>query len=163
VLPMNQFRGFKRFTPLCFVLRRPRRACRPSYAGLHRQGRADRPPLVRGCQVLNSTSSIDVPVMQCAAIGASPLANGQRHFCHASELRIDIDQDVDVVGPKFTLNQDAERFLGNLGGDLFEPRINADQDFAPIFGAPDHLALARTGHVALFGRPYWSIYNAPHS
>jgi hypothetical protein len=57
-----------------------------------------------------------------------------RHFCHASELRIDIDQYADVVGPKFTLNQDAARFLGNRGGDLLEPPINPDQDLAPIFG-----------------------------
>jgi hypothetical protein len=41
---MARARGFKRLAPLCFLLRRPQRACRSSYVGLHRQGRAHCPP-----------------------------------------------------------------------------------------------------------------------
>ena len=41
-----------------------------------------------------------------------------------SELRIDINQEVDVVGHDLGLEQDAVRFLSHFGHDLLEPPID---------------------------------------
>ena len=61
-----------------------------------------------------------------------------------SELRIDVDQQVDVVRHDLDLNQDAVRFPDNFGNDLLEPLIDTiDQYLAPIPRTKDHAMLAR--------------------
>ena len=61
-----------------------------------------------------------------------------------SELRIDVDQQVDVVRHDLDLNQDAVRFPDNFGNDLLEPLIDTiDQYLAPIPRTKDHAILAR--------------------
>jgi hypothetical protein len=53
-------RGFKRLAPLCCLLHRPQRPCGSAYAGLRRQGHANRPPLfadaIRGMLIAALTS-----------------------------------------------------------------------------------------------------------
>jgi hypothetical protein len=67
-----------------------------------------------------------------------------------SELRIDINQVVDVVGHHLCLEQDGVRFLSNFGNDLLEPPINAiDQHWAPILRTKDYVVLARKDDVAI--------------
>jgi hypothetical protein len=94
---------------------------------------------------------------------------GRRDFSHANSFRrnlqdrpfialttmdsqrwIDTDQDVDVVRHDLGLEQDAVRFLSNFGTDLFEPPLDAiDQYVGPIFPTKDHVVPTRKDHVAL--------------
>jgi hypothetical protein len=75
-----------------------------------------------------------------------------------SALRIDINQEVDVVRHDLGLEQEAVRFLGHFGNDLLEPPIDAiDQHLAPIFRTKDHGVLARKDDVAIRSVPHSGI------
>jgi hypothetical protein len=164
VLPMNKFRGFKRLTPLCLVLRRAAAGLSPALC---------RPPQTGTCRPPALGSRMPKCLIARAALMSRSCSVPQLGHLHSRtdngisathpSCRSNIDQDAVVVGNKFTLNQDAARFLGNLGGDLLEPPINADQDFAPIFGQPPGTRTKRKRHCDSICRPYWSVYNAPHS
>jgi hypothetical protein len=151
VLPLNAFRGFGRLTPPCLVLRRAAAGLSPALCGPPQTATGRPPGLSSMPKCLTARAALMSRSCSVPQLGhlRSPTDNGI--FCHASELRIDIDQDADGVGPKLTLNQDAARFLGNLGGDLREPPVNADHDWAPTFGAPGHLVLAPKGNDFAIG------------
>jgi len=88
----------------------------------------------------------------------SPL-NGLDHAMY-SQLRIDINQEVDVVRHDLGLEQDAVRFLSNFGNDLLEPQIDAiDQHLAPIFRTKDHVILTRKDDVAIRSVLHPGIYS----
>jgi hypothetical protein len=81
-----------------------------------------------------------------------PFQDPANYLDHAmdSELRIDSNQDVDVVRHDLGLEPDAVRFLSNFGTDLLEPPLDAiDQHVAPIFPTKDHVVLTRKDDVAL--------------
>jgi hypothetical protein len=78
-----------------------------------------------------------------------PALNRLDHAMY-SQLRIDVDQKMDVVSHDLDLNQDAVRFLDNFGNDLLEPPIDAiDQHLAPILRTKDHVILAREHDVSI--------------
>jgi len=80
--------------------------------------------------------------------GRSPL-NGLDRAMY-SELRIDLNQVVDVVGHDRGLEQNAARFLGNFGNDLLGPSIDAnDQHLAPVLPTKDQMVLTRKDDVAI--------------
>ena len=77
-----------------------------------------------------------------------------------SELRIDINQEVDVVWHDLGFEQEAVGFLGHFGNDLLEPSIDAiDQHLAPIFRTKDHVVLTRKDDVAIRSVPHRKIYS----
>jgi hypothetical protein len=78
-----------------------------------------------------------------------------------SGLRIDINQEVDVVGHHPCLEQDGVRSLSNFGNDLLELPINAiDQHWAPIPRTKDHVVLARKDDVAIRSVLHPGIYSS---
>jgi hypothetical protein len=78
-----------------------------------------------------------------------PALNRLDHAMY-SQLRIDVDQKMDVVWHDVDLNQDAVRFLDSFGNDLLEPPIDAiDQHLAPILRTKDHVVLARENDVSI--------------
>ena len=70
MFPTDRSGGFKRLAPLCFLLHRPQRPRGSAYAGLRRQGRANRP--------LSSRMPMRRMLIAVfgAAIGADPRARG---------------------------------------------------------------------------------------
>lgn len=67
-----------------------------------------------------------------------------------SQLRIDIKQNVNVVGHDLALKQETVRFLANLTDNLLEPLINAsNQDRASVFRAKNHVVLARKNNAPI--------------
>jgi len=67
-----------------------------------------------------------------------------------SELRIDLNQVVDVVGHDRGFEQNAARFLGNFGNDLLGPSIDAnDQHLAPVLPTKEQMVLTRKDDVAI--------------
>ena len=67
-----------------------------------------------------------------------------------AELRIDINQEVNVIRHNLGLNQDAVRLLDHLGDDPLESPIDAfDQNRAPVFRAKNYVVLARKDDVAV--------------
>jgi hypothetical protein len=67
-----------------------------------------------------------------------------------AELRIDINQEVNVIRHNLGLNQDAVRLPDHLGDDPLESPIDAfDQNRAPVFRAKNYVILARKDDVAV--------------
>jgi hypothetical protein len=67
-----------------------------------------------------------------------------------SELRVDINQQVDVVRHDLGLEQDAARFFSHFGNDLLGPPIHAiEQHLAPILRTKDHVVVTRKDKVAI--------------
>src|SRR5258707_2774141 len=67
-----------------------------------------------------------------------------------TELRIDTDEQVDMIRHDFQLFNLCLIFLAHLPDDLFQTRLNRlNQHFAPIFGTPDHMVVATVEHVSV--------------
>jgi hypothetical protein len=67
-----------------------------------------------------------------------------------SELRIDINQEVNMLRHDHGVEQDAACFPSNFGDDLLESPIGAiDWHLAPVLRTKDHVVLARKDDVAI--------------
>jgi hypothetical protein len=79
------------------------------------------------------------------------------------QLRINAEQQMDVIRHDFQFFHLSLALLRHLTDDLFQARFNRpNQDFPPIVRAPNHLAVARRKHVpvALVGFTPWGQYRA---
>ena len=76
-----------------------------------------------------------------------------------SELRIDINQEVDVVGHDLGLEQDAVRFLSHFGHDLLEPPIGPlTITWRRYFGQKTTWSFTRKDNVAIRSALHPEIY-----
>jgi hypothetical protein len=79
------------------------------------------------------------------------------------QLRINADQQMDVIRHDFQFFHLSLALLTHLTDDLFQARFNRpNQDFPPIFRAPNYMVVASIKHVpvALVGFTHWRQYTA---
>jgi len=79
------------------------------------------------------------------------------------QLRLTTHQQVNVIGHDFQFFYESLALLTQLTNDLFQGRFNRpNQDFAPLFWAPDHVVVATRKHVpiALIGFAHQIQYRA---
>jgi hypothetical protein len=161
---MNKFRGFRRLTPPCFVLRRAAAGLSPALWRPPQTGTC-RPPAVSSrmpkCLIARAASmSRSCSVLQLGHLH-SPTDNGisaTHPSSGSTSIKMRTGSGLNLLSIKMLRVSSAK-----LGGDLSEPPINAEQDFAAIFGAPDHLVLARKGNdVAIRSVVHTGAYTMRH-
>jgi putative transposase len=75
-----------------------------------------------------------------------------------SELWIDFNEQMYVIGHHFHLDQFRTGFKDHFPNQILEPFINAvDQDLATILGAENNVVLAAVGHVVIALEPHSCI------